>query len=121
LCQQPVFPAEQIRRTIMTEQLERLVGPAETLEIAHRAEQTTQAAVGTPVLITESEVAFRTAAAVPLRPAAKGWRTQASRVALAVRRTVAGLIADERPEPRRHPRRLWYLEDPRMAREMGRL
>jgi hypothetical protein len=105
----------------MTEQLERLVGPADALEIAHRGKQTTQAAAGTPVLITESEVVFNTAAAVPLRPAAKGWRIQASRVAPAVRRTVAGLMADERPEPRRHPRRLWYLEDPRMAREMGRL
>jgi hypothetical protein len=105
----------------MTEQLERLIGPAEALEIAHRAEQTTQAAVGTPVLITESEVVFSTAAAVPLRPAAKGWRTQASRVALAVRQTVAGLMTDECPEPRHHPQRLWYLEDPRMAREMGRL
>jgi len=105
----------------MTEQLERLVGPAEALEIAHGGKQTTQAAVGTPVLITESEVVFSTAAAVPLGPAAKGWRTQASRIALAVRRTVTGLMTDERPEPRHHPRRLWYLEDPRMAREMGRL
>jgi len=106
----------------MTEQLERLVAPAEALEIAHRGKQTTQAAAGTPVLITESEVVFSTAAAVPLRPAAKGWRAvTAVRVALAVRRTVAGLMTDERPEPRHHPRRLWYLEDPRMAREMGRL
>jgi hypothetical protein len=44
----------------MTEQLERLVGPAEALEIAHRGKQKTQAAVGTPVLITEAEVGFST-------------------------------------------------------------
>jgi hypothetical protein len=105
----------------MTEQLERLVGPAEALEIAHRGKQTTQAAVGTPVLITEAEVGFSTAAAVPLRPATTGWRTPASRVALAVRRTFAELVADEPPKSRHDPKRLWYLEDPRMEREMGRL
>jgi hypothetical protein len=105
----------------MTEQLERLIGPAEALAIANRGTQTTQAAAGAPVLINESEVVFSTAAAVPLQPAAKGRRTQVSRVALAVRQAVAGLMTDERRKPQHHPQRLWYLEDPRMAREMGRL
>jgi hypothetical protein len=98
----------------MSEQLERLVGPAEAQEFARRAEQI-------PVLITEAEVAFSTTAAVPLRRAATGWWTWASRAALAVRQTFAGLVVDERPAPRHHPKRYRYLEDARMGREMGRL
>jgi hypothetical protein len=105
----------------MTEHLERLVGPAEAQEFVRRAEQTAHPAAQTPVLITEAEVAFGTAAAVPLRRATTGWWTWASRAALAVRQTFAGLVVDERPTPRHHPKRYWYLEDARMGREMGRL
>lgn len=105
----------------MTEQLERLVGPAEAVEIARRDKQTTHADEGAPVLITEAEVAFSTAAAVPIPPATTGRRPGATRVAVAVRRTLSGLATDQRTKSRHHPKRLGYLDDARMQREMRRL
>lgn len=51
----------------------------------------------TPVLITEQQVLFATAAALPLQP------------------------TTGRPKPRHYPPRHDYLEDSRMAREMLRL
>jgi hypothetical protein len=106
---------------IMTEQLERLVKPAEAREFASGAESAPQAAVETPVLITGAEVVFSTAAAVPLRPATTGWRTRAGQVAPAIRRVFAASLAYELPKPRPRPTRLLYLEHSRMAREMERL
>jgi hypothetical protein len=97
----------------MTEQMERLVTPADVPKIGSEAR--------TPVLITAAEVAFSTAAAVPLRTARAGWRT----ALLAVQRTFAGAVSQEgsqdRRQPRHHPKRLRYLEDARMEREMSRL
>jgi hypothetical protein len=105
----------------MTEQMERLVAPDEVLETASGAELTWPAAVQAPVLITEGEVALGTAAAVPLRPTTAGWLTRASHAVLAVQRTLAGSTGYERRPPRHNPKRLRYLEDARMEREMGRL
>jgi hypothetical protein len=70
------------------------------------------------VLITEQEVLFATAAAVPLQPVTT--RSWASRFFGAV---VASVTAgnDERPKPRHYPSRNDFLEDSRMAREMHRL
>ena len=97
----------------MTEQMERLVTPADTPEIRKE--------VRTPVLITAAEVVFSTAAAVPLRTARAGWRT----AVFALRRTFATAMSQERSQkrrqPRHHPKRLRYLEDARMEREMSRL
>jgi hypothetical protein len=115
----------------MTEQMERLVAPDAVLEIASGAELTANerlreeqsaspAAVQAPVLITEAEVALGTAAAVPLRRTT-GWLTGASHAVLALHRTLAGSTGDERRPPRHHPKRLRYLEDARMEREMDRL
>jgi hypothetical protein len=101
----------------MTEQL---ALPLE-LEITNEAELTTPAAVQTPFLITEAEVALSTAAAVGLRPAIKDRPTLLGRIALGVRRTFATSEIDERPKPRHHPKRLRYLDDARMEREMHRL
>jgi hypothetical protein len=103
--------------TPMTEQL---ALPLE-LEITNEAELTTPAAVQTPFLITEAEVALSTAAAVGLRPAIKDRPTLLGRIALGVRRTFATSEIDERPKPRHHPKRLRYLDDARMEREMHRL
>jgi hypothetical protein len=103
--------------TPMSDQLEL---PLE-LEITSEAEPTAPAAVETPVLITEAEVGLSTAAAVGLRPATADRPTLLSRVALAVRRTFAISKSDERPTPRHHPKRLRYLDDARMEREMHRL
>jgi hypothetical protein len=95
--------------TEQTEQMERLATSAEAREITHEAP--------TPVLITAAEVAFSTAAAVPLRTARGGWRA----AVLAAQRTFAVAMSRERRQPRHHPKRLRYLEDSRMAREMSRL
>jgi hypothetical protein len=74
----------------------------------------------TSVLITEQQVLFATAAAVPLQPTKIGRRWIA-----AVRAIGASLTAtsshEGRPTSRRYPPRNDYLEDSRMAREMLRL
>lgn len=103
----------------MTQQTERLV-PEAALQVANGAEWAPQAATQTPVLITEAEVVFSTAAAGALRPTTKGWRTQASRVA-GIWRTLAAPLTYELPTPRPRPKRLLYIEDALMGREMGRL
>jgi hypothetical protein len=91
-----------------TENMERLVTPAEAREITRELRR--------PVLITAAEVAFSTAAAVPLRTARVGWRT----AVFAVQQTFAVAMSRERRQPRHHPKRLRYLEDARLAREMCR-
>jgi hypothetical protein len=97
----------------VTEQMERLVTPADVREVRNE--------VRTPVLITVAEVVFSTAAAVPLRTARAGWRT----AVLAMQRTFAAAVSEERTQerrqPRHHPKRMRYLEDARMEREMSRL
>ena len=97
----------------MTEQMERLATPSDARRSRSEAR--------TPVLITVAEVAFSTAAAVPLRTARAGWRT----AELALQRTFAVAVSQERSENRRqpqhHPKRLRYLEGARMEREMYRL
>jgi hypothetical protein len=97
----------------VTEQMERLVTPADVREIRNE--------VRTPVLITVAEVLFSTAAAVPLRTARAGWRT----AVLAVQQTFAAAmtreLSQERRPPQHHPKRLRYLEGARMEREMSRL
>ena len=92
--------------TEQMEQMERLVTPADTQEI--------KTEVQTPVLITAGEVAFSTAAAVPLRTPRTGWRT----AVLAAHRAFAGAMTQERRQPQHHPKRLRYLEGARMEREM---
>jgi hypothetical protein len=73
----------------------------------------------TPALITEQEVLFATAAAVPLRPATVGRRW--TDVIGATLRAMF-VSADAEPRRRRHyPPRSDYLEPSRMAREMHRL
>jgi hypothetical protein len=99
---------------------EQLVLPLD-MEVTLDAEPTLDAAPPTSVLITEAEVVFSTAAAVPLRPATTGWRTRAGHVAVAVRRMFEISVTDEGAKPRHHPKRLRYLRDARMEREMERL
>jgi len=60
-----------------------------------------------------------TPAAVPLQPHAARPRTRVSRVAAAWR-AVAASLTHPFPEPRPHPKRLWYLDDARLRREMTR-
>ncbi|WP_101947090.1 hypothetical protein [Mycobacterium sp. 3519A] len=71
----------------------------------------------TPVLITEQQVLFATAAAVPLRPTKTRWIDN-------VRAVLAAFVLsgnEKRPTRRHYPPRADFLEDSRMAREMMRL
>jgi hypothetical protein len=71
-----------------------------------------------PILITEQEVAFSTAAARGVRPrTSHRWIRATSLVALTIRR----MTADSHRAPRYDPQHYRFLEDARMAREMHRL
>jgi hypothetical protein len=71
-------------------------------------------------LITEQQVLFSTAAAVVLPPAkTRRWSDTVQAVGAAVRAIFA---ASEKPPARRHyPKRLGYIENAAMSREMDRL
>lgn len=73
-----------------------------------------------PILITEHEVVFSTAAATAVRPTRR-WIEAVRIVAVATRRIFVRAPADSRPKRRRYPARASYLEDSRMEREMHRL
>jgi hypothetical protein len=90
--------------------------PAVTEQPAHVVEATPR----TPVLITEQQVLFATAAAVPLQPTKIGRRWIATLRAIGA--SLTSTASNEgRPTPRHYPPRSDYLEDSRMAREMLRL
>ncbi|MBV9514157.1 MAG: hypothetical protein JO280_08985, partial [Mycobacteriaceae bacterium] len=72
---------------------------------------TTEVAPSAPTLITEQEVMFSTAAAVPARR--QRWWTR--------RGASAAKPTDSAPKRRHYPARMDYLEHSRMAREMHRL
>jgi hypothetical protein len=79
-----------------------------------------EAASRTPVLITEQQVLFATAAAVPLQPAKTGRRwVDAARTFLLAAFLSSG--GKDRQARRHYPPRSDFLEDSRMAREMTRL
>ncbi len=73
-----------------------------------------------PILITEHEVLFSTAAATGLRPTRR-WTDAVRIVSAATRRIFVTAPTDSRPKRRHYPPRASYLEDSRMAREMHRL
>jgi hypothetical protein len=73
-----------------------------------------------PILITEHEVVFSTAAATALRPTRR-WIEAVRIVAAATRRIFVTAPADPRPKRRRYPARASFLEHSRMEREMHRL
>ena len=87
--------------------------PAESVEALPR----------TPVLITEQQVLFATAAALPLQPTKPGRRFAELLRGLGASAKAAFLTSgdDARPKPRHYPPRNDFLEDSRMAREMMRL
>ena len=73
-----------------------------------------------PQVITEQEVVFSTAAAIPAQPIR--WWTRASRtLAAAIAGISATSAADPKPKRRHYPPRADYLEYSRMRREMDRL
>ena len=93
---------------------------AETAVVAIDSAATLETVSPTPVLITEQEVMFATAAAVPLQPVkTRGWISRVvGSVALAASVTSN---SEDRPKPRRYPPRNDFLESSRMVREMDRL
>jgi hypothetical protein len=84
---------------------------------------TVEAATSAPVLITEQEVAFATAAAaVRTSPITTRWWTEATSVVrAALHRMFTTVASDARPARRHYPRRYTFLEHACLAREMDRL
>jgi hypothetical protein len=95
-----------------------LSAPHGTPDADAAVESVTEEVTQAPVLITEQEVAFSTAAAVRIRPA----KTRRGLIAV-----LRGIFADSTTanaeKPRRHypPRRYSFMEHAAMAREMHRL
>ena len=91
--------------------------PDEMPDAVAALEPVTEEVTQTPVLITEQEVVFSTAAAVPVRP------TKTRRGLTAVLRGIFVNPTANAEKPRRHypPRRNSLLEHTAMAREMHRL
>jgi hypothetical protein len=77
----------------------------------------------TPVLITEQQVQFATAAALPLQPAksSRRWTEALRAIGASVRAAFVTSSDEARPKRHQYPPRNDYLEDSRMAREMLRL
>lgn len=82
-----------------------------------------EASPRTPVLITEQQVLFATAAAVPLHPAKthRRWTESARAIGASPRAAFVTSSNEDRPKRRHYPPRNDFLEDSRMAREMMRL
>jgi|SRR5215212_7865382 len=96
---------------------ELFTAPGEPLDVVEEPEDVSEAVSQAPILITEQEVAFSTAAAVPL-PRTKSTR----RVMAALRAIFVSSSRDARPSRRHYPsRRDPFLEHAAMAREMHRL
>ena len=74
----------------------------------------------TPVLITEQQVLFATAAAVPMQPAKTG-RHWIGAVRTFLLTAFVTSSDDDRSKRRHYPSRRDFFEDSRMAREMTRL
>jgi hypothetical protein len=104
----------------MSELLAPLGAPSEVVE---QLADVTEAAPRTPVLITEQQVLFATAAAVPLQPAKIGrrWIEAVRAIGAGLRAAVVTSSNEARPRRQHYPARNDYLEDSRMAREMFRL
>lgn len=101
-----------------------LLGPfAVAPEVGEQPADIAEASPRTPALITEQQVLFATAAALPLQPAKTSRRwTEVVRVIGASARAAFVTSSDEAQPKRRHyPSRNDFLEDSRMSREMSRL
>jgi hypothetical protein len=89
---------------------------------AQCAEPSTEVGGSAPILITEQEVAFSTAVAVPIRPAkTRPGAAPTVGVLAALHRMVSRLTSEE-PAPRRYYSNHYdFVEEAAMAREMYRL
>lgn len=96
-----------------------MTAPAEVqAQGAPVAEATPDAAA--PVLITLQEVAFSTAAAMPVRQTRR-WSATPSGFLTAMRKMLAASTSEMREPRRDQPRRYSYLEYASMSRAMDRL
>jgi hypothetical protein len=96
---------------------ELIAAPANPQDVVEEREHVIEAVSHPPVVITEQQIAFSTAAAVPL-PRTK----PARRVIAALRAMFLSSSEDARPTPRHYPpRRDAFLEEAAMIREMRRL
>ncbi|OBI42937.1 hypothetical protein A5707_05685 [Mycobacterium kyorinense] len=79
-------------------------------------------AAPTPVLISEHEVVFGTAAAVPVRPNTVHWWSEAAGIVRAgMHRLSLSATPNDRQPRRPYPKRYGFLERSCMGREMQRL
>lgn len=94
-----------------------IAAPADPQDVVEDPKHVIEA-VSRPVVISEQQVVFSTAAAVPM-PCAKPARRQ---VIAALRAIFLSSSKDARPAPRHYPpRRDAFLEESAMLREMRRL
>ena len=100
-----------------------MTAPAEPLALATPdTEPSPQVEASPRVLITVQEVAFSTAAAMPVRPLTRRHSIGApSVVVTAIRRMLATSTPDVRASRGGYPRRYSFLEHACMSREMDRL
>jgi hypothetical protein len=95
---------------------------ADPLDVVPGVEATLEAVSPAPTLITEQQVAFATAAAVPVwSPTVRWWAKAIHAVRAAASSTLRTSRADARRPRSNYPQRSAYLENARMAREMERL
>lgn len=95
---------------------------ANTVDVVPDVEATVEAVYPAPTLIAEHEVAFATAAAVPVpAPNARWWTRAIHALSTAASVTVRTSTADSRPAPQHFPSHYTFLETARMSREMDRL
>jgi hypothetical protein len=86
---------------------------------SRRGEPTLDAA---PIIITEKEIVFSTAAAAPGRPTTiRGWSEATAVVLAAMQRLLLTSRTDRRRPRQDHPKRYEFLEHSCLAREMHRL
>ena len=98
-----------------------LTAPISRPELELAVKPAPAAVSAVPVLITEKQVLFSTAAAVPVRPTTMHWWSEATGVALAVIHRMWLTPRANGPQPRQHyPKRYAFLEYSCMAREMDR-
>jgi hypothetical protein len=92
-------------------------------EVVEQPADILEATPHTPVLITEQQVLFATAATAPVHPAktSRSWTEAVRAIGASLRAAIVTSGNDTRPKPRHYPSRNDFLEDSRMAREMLRL
>ena len=101
-----------------------LLGPfAVAPEVVEQPADIAEAPPRTAALITEQQVLFATAAALPLQPAktSRRWTEVVRAIGASVRAAFVTSSDEAAPKRRHYPSRNDFLEDSRMSREMLRL